>query len=55
MVVDEAHRLKNFDCRLIRELRKVDAANRLLITGVSLPSSFDSYRRSISHTTHWIA
>lgn len=35
LVVDEGHRLKNFDCRLIRELRMIPAANRLLLTGVA--------------------
>lgn len=33
VVVDEGHRLKNFDCRLIRELKQIPAANRLLLSG----------------------
>ncbi len=33
LVVDEGHRLKNFNCRLIRELRTLPAENRLLLTG----------------------
>jgi len=39
MVVDEGHRLKNFDCRLIRELRNYQAANKLLLTGTPLQNN----------------
>lgn len=34
VVVDEGHRLKNMNCRLIRELRAIPTANKLLLTGV---------------------
>ena len=33
IVVDEGHRLKNTNCKLIRELRLYTSANRLLLTG----------------------
>lgn len=36
IVVDEGHRLKNLNCRLIRELKKYQSANRLLLTGTPL-------------------
>ncbi|CAN8030952.1 unnamed protein product, partial [Ixodes persulcatus] len=39
LVVDEAHRLKNFRCRLMRELAQYGAANRLLLTGTPLQNS----------------
>jgi ATP-dependent DNA helicase len=32
-VVDEGHRLKNFNCKLIRELKTLQTENRLLLTG----------------------
>ena len=31
--MDEGHRLKNFDCKLIRELKQIPASNKLLLTG----------------------
>jgi len=34
VAVDEGHRLKNFDCRLVRELRTIPMENRLLLTGM---------------------
>ena len=34
--VDEAHRLKRFDCLLIRELRDLKTENRVLLTGTPL-------------------
>lgn len=34
IVVDEGHRLKNFNCKLIRELKAIPTNNRLLLTGV---------------------
>jgi ATP-dependent DNA helicase len=33
VVVDEGHRLKNFECKLIRDLRMLPADNKLLLTG----------------------
>lgn len=39
VVVDEGHRLKNFDCRLVRELRTLPAANKLLLTGTPLQNN----------------
>ena len=36
LAIDEGHRLKNKDCRLIRELKTIDSANRLLLTGTPL-------------------
>jgi hypothetical protein len=33
VVVDEGHRLKNMNCRLLRELRTIPSANKLLLTG----------------------
>jgi ATP-dependent DNA helicase len=37
MVVDEGHRLKNYNCRLLRELRTIPAEQKLLLTGMLLP------------------
>ncbi|EPS45307.1 hypothetical protein H072_718 [Dactylellina haptotyla CBS 200.50] len=39
IVVDEGHRLKNFNCRLVRELEKYPSANRLLLTGTPLQNN----------------
>eukprot|EP00026_Physarum_polycephalum_P000248 Phypoly_transcript_00248.p1 GENE.Phypoly_transcript_00248~~Phypoly_transcript_00248.p1 ORF type:complete len:838 (-),score=136.55 Phypoly_transcript_00248:415-2928(-) len=39
LVVDEAHRLKNFECKLICELRQLDTENRLLLTGTPLQNN----------------
>eukprot|EP00698_Gefionella_okellyi_P002844 TRINITY_DN12712_c0_g1_i1.p1 TRINITY_DN12712_c0_g1~~TRINITY_DN12712_c0_g1_i1.p1 ORF type:complete len:695 (-),score=197.22 TRINITY_DN12712_c0_g1_i1:90-2090(-) len=39
IVVDEGHRLKNMDCRLILELKKFTSSNRLLLTGTPLQNS----------------
>ena len=33
VIVDEGHRLKNFNCKLLRELRTIPAANKLLLSG----------------------
>lgn len=33
LVVDEGHRLKNFNCRLLRELRTLPVLNKLLLSG----------------------
>ncbi|EGD74893.1 hypothetical protein PTSG_07121 [Salpingoeca rosetta] len=39
IVVDEGHRLKNLNCRLIRELKTYQSANRLLLTGTPLQNN----------------
>ncbi|KAI0804694.1 SNF2 family N-terminal domain-containing protein [Irpex lacteus] len=36
IVVDEGHRLKNMECRLIRELKSLDAGSRMVLTGTPL-------------------
>ncbi|PGH17583.1 hypothetical protein AJ80_04761 [Polytolypa hystricis UAMH7299] len=39
IIVDEGHRLKNLNCRLIKELMTYNSANRLLITGTPLQNN----------------
>lgn len=39
VVVDEGHRLKNMNCRLIRELRTLRTDNKLLLTGTPLQNN----------------
>ena len=41
VVVDEGHRLKNKDCRLSVELKKIESKNRLLLTGTPLQNDLD--------------
>jgi SNF2 family DNA or RNA helicase len=59
LVVDEAHRLKNFNSRLIRELRALRTENRLLLTGTPLQNNLSgtpcdqsvSSKSSLAHCT----
>lgn len=39
IIVDEGHRLKNMNCRLIKELLTYRSANRLLLTGTPLQNN----------------
>jgi ATP-dependent DNA helicase len=39
IVVDEGHRLKNMDCKLIKDLKTYTSANRLLLTGTPLQNN----------------
>eukprot|EP01027_Heterolobosea_sp_BB2_P013449 GEZU01019409.1.p1 GENE.GEZU01019409.1~~GEZU01019409.1.p1 ORF type:complete len:709 (+),score=260.56 GEZU01019409.1:758-2884(+) len=39
LIVDEAHRLKNMNCRLINELRRLHTDNRLLLTGTPIQNN----------------
>eukprot|EP00899_Mesostigma_viride_P018681 jgi/Mesvir1/26814/Mv20575-RA.3 len=41
IIVDEGHRLKNFDCKLLRELRRVPTLNKMLLTGTPLQNNLD--------------
>ena len=47
IVVDEGHRLKNMDCRLIRELKALDSDSRMVLTGTPLHVS--SAKHALSH------
>ena len=39
LVVDEGHRLKNKDCRLMKELKSLNTKQRLLLTGTPLQNN----------------
>jgi ATP-dependent DNA helicase len=39
MAIDEGHRIKNLNCRLIRELKMFPTDNRLLLTGTPLQNN----------------
>ncbi|KAI9496031.1 SNF2 family N-terminal domain-containing protein [Zychaea mexicana] len=39
IVVDEGHRIKNLNCKLIKELKSYSSANRLLLTGTPLQNN----------------
>jgi ATP-dependent DNA helicase len=39
IVVDEGHRIKNMNCKLIRELKSYTTSNRLLLTGTPLQNN----------------
>lgn len=41
LIVDEGHRLKNINCKLIKTLKKLNTSNRLLITGTPLQNNLD--------------
>ena len=41
IVVDEGHRLKNRECRLGKELRKLRSRYRLLLTGTPLQNDME--------------
>lgn len=36
IVVDEGHRLKNLDCRLMKEIKRYPSAGRMILTGTPL-------------------
>ncbi|KAK9249174.1 SNF2 family N-terminal domain-containing protein [Lipomyces tetrasporus] len=39
IIIDEGHRIKNMNCKLIKELKSYDSANRLLLTGTPLQNN----------------
>ncbi|KAF1327052.1 Swi snf matrix actin dependent regulator of subfamily a, partial [Globisporangium splendens] len=39
IIIDEGHRLKNMDCKLVRELKRARSENRLLLTGTPLQNN----------------
>ena len=40
IVVDEGHRLKNLDCKLMKEIKKYSSAGRMILTGTPLHVKF---------------
>ena len=44
IIVDEGHRLKNHRCTLLRSLKRIKAANRLLLTGTPIQNTLDEVR-----------
>jgi len=41
MVLDEGHRIKNRDCRLVKELKKIPSTSRLLLTGTPIQNTLE--------------
>uniref|UniRef100_A0AAY4EH94 Lymphoid-specific helicase n=1 Tax=Denticeps clupeoides TaxID=299321 RepID=A0AAY4EH94_9TELE len=39
LIVDEGHRIKNMNCRLVRELKSLQTDNKLLLTGTPLQNN----------------
>ncbi|RPB11738.1 hypothetical protein P167DRAFT_488859 [Morchella conica CCBAS932] len=39
IIIDEGHRIKNLNCKLVRELKSYTSANRLLLTGTPLQNN----------------
>ncbi|KAJ1880340.1 putative ATPase [Coemansia sp. RSA 1722] len=39
IIIDEGHRIKNLNCKLVRDLKSYQSANRLLLTGTPLQNS----------------
>ena len=52
IVVDEGHRLKNMNCRLIKELKAYDSGNRLLLTGTPLQNNLSEVQLQYRFTHH---
>lgn len=40
IVVDEGHRLKNLNCKLMKEIKKYSSAGRMILTGTPLHVTF---------------
>jgi len=41
VILDEGHRIKNRNCRLVRELKQIRSTNRLLLTGTPIQNTLD--------------
>ncbi len=41
VIIDEAHRLKNRNCKLLEELKSLDMEHRVLLTGTPLQNSIE--------------
>jgi SNF2 family DNA or RNA helicase len=45
IVVDEGHRLKNLDCKLMKEIKKYKSVGRMILTGTLFIIASQSYGR----------
>jgi ATP-dependent DNA helicase len=54
LVVDEAHRLKNFDCKLIRTLRNFQTEARLLLSGTPLQNNVSELWSMLNFIVPWM-
>ena len=54
LVVDEAHRLKNFDCKLIRTLRKFQTEARVLLSGTPLQNNVGELWSILNFIVPWM-
>ena len=41
MILDEGHRIKNRNCRLVRELKSIKSQSRLLLTGTPIQNTLE--------------
>lgn len=53
-VVDEAHRLKNSDCKLLKMLRKADAAMCVILTGTPLQNTLEELWTLQEYVAPWL-
>jgi hypothetical protein len=53
IVVDEGHRLKNSECKLLRELRTIPADNKLLLTGEAGQRSGKRVMKGVRFLSLW--
>ena len=51
IVVDEGHRLKNMDCKLMQEIKQYESAGRMILTGTPLHVSDIPWRSCILFTS----
>lgn len=47
IAVDEGHRLKNFNCKLVQEIKKYPSASRMILTGTPLHVSLRDSSRGL--------
>ena len=41
LIIDEGHRIKNRNCRLLRELKQIPSVSRLLLSGTPIQNTLD--------------
>ena len=49
IILDEGHRIKNRNCRLVRELKSIRSVSRLLLTGTPIQNSLEELWSLVRH------